>query len=202
MIVYWRLPGKSRDSIEWETGRSPRAKQKFKKGGYASEMQNLSQRKGGRGRTAMRTHEYMEEDHKKINQLFHRFLEAKQRGTGEAVTIFLEFQDSLHRHVMWEEEVLFPLFEERTGMRHGPTTVMRTEHDEILLVLKKILEKIQSGEINTGTLEEKVAELTSAHQKWERQILYPWIDQQILPGEREEFIRKFQIYRTSALPSP
>ena len=45
---------------------------------------------------------------------------------------FEKFKFGLHRHIAWEEEILFPLFEEKTGMTDGgPTFVMREEHRQI-----------------------------------------------------------------------
>ena len=44
---------------------------------------------------------------------------------------FSAFAESMECHLGNEEEILFPAFEERTGMSGGPTMIMRSEHVQI-----------------------------------------------------------------------
>jgi len=45
---------------------------------------------------------------------------------------------------VWEEELLFPMWEEKTGMiEDGPTPVMRFEHDQIKQLLDTIHQKVE-----------------------------------------------------------
>lgn len=46
-------------------------------------------------------------------------------------TRFQDFEAATLHHFLREESVLFPAFEARTGMSHGPTAVMRGEHTEM-----------------------------------------------------------------------
>lgn len=48
-----------------------------------------------------------------------------------AAAAFARFDHALRRHLDMEEQVLFPAFEESTGMVGGPTRVMRFEHDQM-----------------------------------------------------------------------
>ena len=48
-----------------------------------------------------------------------------------------EFTCGLSRHINVEEGVLFPTFEQMTGMTTGPTTVMRSEHVEIRRLMER-----------------------------------------------------------------
>ena len=45
------------------------------------------------------------------------------------------FQALVLQHFCAEEQVLFPAFEEQTGMLTGPTQVMRSEHMQLRLSL-------------------------------------------------------------------
>jgi iron-sulfur cluster repair protein YtfE (RIC family) len=55
-----------------------------------------------------------------------------------AESIFLSFKSELERHIIWEEDILFPVFEKKTGIKDGgPTSVMRMEHIQIKNHLRK-----------------------------------------------------------------
>jgi iron-sulfur cluster repair protein YtfE (RIC family) len=72
------------------------------------------------------------EDHDRLDQLFETYRRLKRIDFAQAKQAFKEFKFGLQRHIIWEESVLFPLFEKKTGMRDvGPTAVMRAEHREI-----------------------------------------------------------------------
>ena len=68
----------------------------------------------------------MQSDHKRLDDLFEMFQERKDTDQGEARRNFCPFRRGLFTHITWEEEILFPIFEERTGMKdNGRTLVMR-----------------------------------------------------------------------------
>jgi len=72
------------------------------------------------------------EDHDRLDQLMAAYRQCKQTDFARAKEAFKEFKQGLQRHILWEESILFPLFEEKTGMRDcGPTVAMRAEHREI-----------------------------------------------------------------------
>jgi iron-sulfur cluster repair protein YtfE (RIC family) len=49
-------------------------------------------------------------------------------------------------NLIWEENILFPLFEAKAGMRgSGPTAVMRAEHRRIGDCLEAIYQKVVFG---------------------------------------------------------
>ena len=50
--------------------------------------------------------------------------EQMEEGVGQITTFLFEME----RHFLMEETVLFPTFEDISGMRQGPTQVMRMEH--------------------------------------------------------------------------
>ena len=61
--------------------------------------------------------DFMAADHDGLDGLFKEFQKASHSGPAEAKKLFSEFSFGLKRHIVWEEEILFPPFEERTGMK-------------------------------------------------------------------------------------
>ena len=85
--------------------------------------------------------DYLQTDHRRLDGILERFQEeVNENKWAEASRDFREFSLGLKRHINAEEEILFPLFEEKTGMHDaGPTAVMRMEHKDIK-ELKQALE--------------------------------------------------------------
>lgn len=124
--------------------------------------------------------EFMQSDHKRLDELFEKFQELKGENPQEAKQNFCPFRRGLFTHIKWEEEILFPIFEEKTGMKdNGPTAVMRSEHIEIKDLLDQIREKIKIGNFNTGEMDSALDNILKSHNDKEENLLYPWIDQSI-----------------------
>ncbi len=101
---------------------------------------------------------------------------------------------NMELHFNREEKVLFPTFEERTGMTGGPTAVMRTEHQQIRGVLKEVAESLDSGDYQrVYDLSETMLILIQQHNSKEENILYPMTDQH-LADEAEQIARKLQLF--------
>ena len=76
--------------------------------------------------------EFFEQDHDRLDDLFKTFQQLKRSDFPKAEQAFKEFKVGLQRHIVWEEDLLFSLWEEKTGMSDsGPTPVMRNEHRQI-----------------------------------------------------------------------
>jgi len=135
----------------------------------------------------------MQGDHNRLDALFGRFQELKSKNPEEAKQNFCPFRRGLFTHIKWEEEILFPIFEEKTGMKeNGPTSVMRAEHIEIKDLLDKIREKIKTEDFNIAELENSLSEVLKDHNNKEENILYPWIDQSIEYKEKEDILRRIK----------
>jgi iron-sulfur cluster repair protein YtfE (RIC family) len=65
------------------------------------------------------------QDHDRLDDLFRQFQALKLSDRESAGRAFQEFKAGLERHIAWEEEILFPAFENKTGQTSGPTQVMR-----------------------------------------------------------------------------
>lgn len=133
---------------------------------------------------------FFEEDHDRLDGLFKSFQSLKRRDFAKAKEAFKEFKFGLQRHIVWEEDLLFPLWEEKTGMSEGgPTQVMRREHRQIGDCLEAIHRKVQEEEPDSDREEQALLELLKAHNMKEERVLYPSIDSVTTEEERETVYR-------------
>ncbi|MEK7287142.1 MAG: hemerythrin domain-containing protein [Elusimicrobiota bacterium] len=129
---------------------------------------------------------YYQADHDRLDGLFRKFQEMKRLDMAKAKPFFREFLFGLQRHIVWEEEILFPVFEEKSGMRGtGPTEVMRMEHREIKKFLDAIHDKVRRQDPDSDGEERGLLEVLSAHNEKEESILYPLIDSSISKVEQQ-----------------
>jgi regulator of cell morphogenesis and NO signaling len=134
--------------------------------------------------------DFMEQDHDRLDGLFKDFQSAKARDFAQAKGIFSEFKRGLQRHIVWEEEILFPQFESRTGAGDcGPTTVMRLEHRRIKELLDGIHDRVAAGEADTGEFEHELLDVLMVHNTKEEAVLYPAIDRCVSEKEAAELIQ-------------
>lgn len=134
-----------------------------------------------------------DEDHERLDALFKSFQTLKRTDFLKAKSAFLEFQAGLQRHVAWEEEVMFPLWEKKSGMTGGgPTIVMRNEHREIGDCLESLARKIQAQNPETDREEETLLDLLDRHNMSEEEVLYPEMDHLISAEERETAFRAME----------
>lgn len=131
--------------------------------------------------------DFFSKDHHHLDATFHEFQRLEKGDGDRAKALFRQFDAGLRKHIVWEEEILFPLFEDRTGMKEqGPTAVMRMEHAEIKRFLQEIDTALQAKSARTEELERGLVEVLTAHNQKEENILYPWIDETLDEREREE----------------
>ena len=134
-----------------------------------------------------------DEDHDRLDGLFKSFQTLKRTDFPKAKTAFVDFKAGLQRHVVWEEDVLFPLWEKKTGMiGGGPTIVMRREHQEIGDCLEGIYRKVQAQNPETDREEETLLDLLDRHNMSEEQVLYPAMDRVTSEAEREAAFRAME----------
>ncbi|ODT43347.1 MAG: hypothetical protein ABS70_08370 [Nitrospira sp. SCN 59-13] len=128
-----------------------------------------------------------EQDHDRLDALFTTFQQQKRKDVAKAKDAFVEFKFGLQRHIVWEEDVLFPKWEENSGMAEGgPTQVMRTEHRIIGECLEAIHQKVQANNPDSDLEEQRLVDVLKSHNMKEERILYPSIDQVITDQERAE----------------
>ena len=134
--------------------------------------------------------EFYEQDHDRLDDLFKTFQKLKRSDFAEAKDAFNQFKFGLQRHIVWEEDLLFPLWEEKTGMSEsGPTFVMRAEHRQIAEQLQAIHEKVALQDPDSNQEEEALLAILSSHNMKEERALYPSIDQVTTQEERDQLYR-------------
>ncbi len=121
--------------------------------------------------------EYFAQDHDRLDVLFAEFQSLKRKDPAAAKEKFKGFLKGLTRHIVWEEDVLFPIFEKRTGMRDsGPTAVMRLDHREIKKHLDAIHDKVRVADPDSDASEKALLTVLHHHNLKEESVLYPAID--------------------------
>ena len=139
--------------------------------------------------------EYLTEDHHRLEALQNDAFAARTSGDFAAARqIWADFVDGLDRHIRIEEDVLFPLFEERSGMgaETGPTAVMREEHGEIRSLLASITQVIGDANGDAERLRRSLAYVLEEHHHKEEEVLYPATDSWLSPRESEDLAVRFQ----------
>lgn len=137
--------------------------------------------------------DFFTNDHREIDTLWARVEEAAGAGKGDAAAasaVFDPFDRQMRRHLAWEEEVLFPAFEARTGMMGGPTEVMRMEHTQMRGVLDQMRRALGAGDVQELLDQgDTLLMLIQQHNQKEEGILYP-MSEQVLGGEWNELKRR------------
>ena len=130
--------------------------------------------------------EFFEQDHDRLDELFKTFQQSKRSDFPKAKEAFKEFKFGLQRHIVWEEDLLFPIWEQKTGMSDsGPTPVMRNEHRQIGRQLEAIHQKVADQNPDSDQEEQTLLDLLGSHNRKEERALYPAIDKVTSPEERE-----------------
>ncbi len=139
--------------------------------------------------------EFMSVDHDRLDNKIRMYGTEKLVDIERAENIFLFFKSELERHIIWEEDILFPVFERKTSNKDaGPTSVMRMEHIQIKDHLQKIQRKLHAKKIQ-DPCEEEVAlfKLLESHNQKEENILYPGIDNLTNEQEKEQMIKQMSL---------
>jgi regulator of cell morphogenesis and NO signaling len=136
---------------------------------------------------------FYEQDHDRLDELFKTFQKFKRSDFSKAKEAFKDFKFGLQRHIVWEEDLLFPLWEEKTGMSEGgPTFVMRAEHRRIGQQLEAIHDKVAEQNPDSDEEEQALLDLLGSHNMKEERVLYPAIDQVTSEEEREAVFRNMK----------
>ena len=134
-------------------------------------------------------------DHDRLDALEEAAFGKRAAGDlASAYELYAEFAAGLKRHIGFEEEILFPAFEERAGFppTAGPTAVMRAEHREI----RELLDRIEAGIADAAAPVEELRRLLHAvlgdHNFKEEGILYPGTDELMGAEEADELVARIQ----------
>ena len=120
--------------------------------------------------------EFFTLDHRRCDGGWAEVETTAEAGDADAVNeSWRSFQSGLLKHLRMEEEVLFPAFEQATGMTEGgPTFMMRSEHDQ----MRGLLEQMGAAAIGGAhdeliDLGDTLLMLIQQHNQKEEHMLYP-----------------------------
>ena len=137
----------------------------------------------------------MESHHKHCDTMYVTAENALNSGNeDEGKKLMAAFLWNMENHFQREENIIFPAFEQKTGMSgSGPTAVMRTEHQQIRGVLEEIKKSLDSGDYQEiFNQAETMLILIQQHNSKEENILYPMSDQH-LGAEVDQLARTVQL---------
>ena len=132
---------------------------------------------------------YLSFDHRRLDAILADVRRMVDDGEVErADHAFGDFFEGLVRHIRIEEEIVFPLFEERVGPS-GPVAVMRSEHVVIREALGRMREALGRG--SAAAFQVGLVQLLGVlpdHDVKEERILYPAIDRALSHAERAALV--------------
>lgn len=122
---------------------------------------------------------FFEKDHDEIDAL----LAGVDFSAPAAAASLAEFDRRLERHIVWEEDILFPAAARLAPpLADGPIAVMRAEHRAIRALKTAARAALEAGDAVAARA--RVAEMLDVlgpHNRKEEQILYPMCDR-VLDG--------------------
>jgi hemerythrin-like domain-containing protein len=127
---------------------------------------------------------FFSQDHRDCDSSWAALEDAAGGGkTAESLALWKDFLSRMERHFQMEEEVLFPAFEDATGMHGGgPTEVMRLEHKQMRGLLAQIAQRVDAGDLG-GVLDhgDTLMMLIAQHNAKEENMLYPMAENHLQP---------------------
>ncbi|SFV50010.1 Hemerythrin HHE cation binding region [hydrothermal vent metagenome] len=135
--------------------------------------------------------DFMTHKHRECDHFLAEAEDAVERGDFDtALEKYLAFKNETLKHFAMEEEYLFPLFEEKTGMTQGPTEVMRMEHAQAKSLFEKMDEAYNAKDKDRiFGLGESMNILLQQHNAKEEQMLYTMMQQHLM-NQNDEIVEK------------
>ena len=134
-------------------------------------------------------------DHRACDEHFAQAEAAAAAGDLPAARAHLaRFLAAMERHLRAEEALLFPAFEERTGMPGGPTSVMRHEHAQMRELFGELQATLEAGDAPAFLgATETLLFLMQQHNMKEENMLYPMSDR-ALGADAEALAERLRAY--------
>src|SRR5262245_16540796 len=125
-----------------------------------------------------------EKHHDELDQLFSDYRKYKNIDFNRAKGFFNAFMLKAQQHMKWEEDIIYPIFERKTGIEDGPISIMKEEHHRIYEMIRLIDLKIQKTELASDRLENDLMMIIGLHSVNEENILYPVLDRLLSQDEK------------------
>lgn len=118
-------------------------------------------------------------NHRHCDGLFAHAEERVSRGDWtQAIQEFSGFMRDMEHHLRFEEESLFPAFEQATGNHTGPTQVMRMEHEQMRALFREMEDGLHAQDKGRYLgLSETLLILMQQHNMKEEHVLYRLAEQ-------------------------
>ena len=125
--------------------------------------------------------EFMTRDHRRCDVLMAEAeAAAEDHDWGKTEQLTRKYVEAMEHHFTMEEQVLFPAFEEQTGIVQGPTMIMKSEHRQmrgLMAQLQHAMERRDESEyLDTS---ETLLIMMQQHNMKEEGMLYPMSDEQL-----------------------
>lgn len=134
---------------------------------------------------------FFAEDHRRIDELLARL--SRAQSGAEAKALVEALSAALMRHIAWEEETLFPAFEDKTGQEGAVVAEgMRIQHDELKQRLSELAASLPDGGAARRNMEAVVAEALADHNHAEEDFIYPWMDQELSTAEKRALLARLR----------
>ena len=137
--------------------------------------------------------DFMTHKHRECDHFLAEAEDAVEKGDFDtALEKYLAFKNETLKHFDMEEEYLFPMFEQKTGMTQGPTQVMRMEHAQAKSLFEKMDEAYNAKDKDRiFGLGESMNILLQQHNAKEEQMLYTMMQQHLM-SQNDEIVEKLQ----------
>lgn len=145
---------------------------------------------------------YLSWDHDRLDGLLTSTVTYVEEGDLPAAREkFSSFLEGLLRHIKLEEELLFSVFERRTGMVAGPTQVMRMEHRSIERALLRMGTALEVGNgADFAAAHGDLLEVLGPHNEKEEHLIYPMTDRVLDEGERMDLAKRLLSFGAAGNP--
>lgn len=138
-------------------------------------------------------HESLAWDHARLDDLQRKILAALSvPDLPEARHQFAIFERRLNRHIHFEEEILFPAFEQKTASREGLTRAMRAEHREIRMMIERAARSLYGPVSEAERTCRSLHTVLQQHDFNEEAAFYDVLDRMLAPSESAALVERIQ----------
>lgn len=126
--------------------------------------------------------EFLSQDHKACDEIFATLEQSmNDESWNDALEGYVQFRNEMQHHFDMEEKVMFPAFEEKTGMQgSGPTQMMRIEHEQMRGMIDELGQAVNNKDKNRFfDVSETLMMMIQQHNSKEEQMLYRMADRQL-----------------------
>ena len=136
--------------------------------------------------------EFMTQDHRECDRVFAELEDAVLKDSDDISEKFEKLNDDLNNHFSMEEIVLFPAFDQVSGMKDSPARVMEMEHEQIRELLSKIRRAIKEKDKDKFfSISETLMIIIQQHNMKEEQLLYT-VAQEYLSDDADHLISRMR----------